>query len=52
MRATPFRNDRLACAELFEIMWRDGAGKSQKSIGSLDSVSIKGARLLAEHPIP
>ena len=42
----------MLCADLIEICWKDGAGKTQKTQAVLEDISASGACLQAEVPVP
>lgn len=43
---------RMLCADLIEICWKDGAGKTQKAQAVLEDISASGACLQVEVPVP
>jgi len=43
---------RMLCADLIEICWTDGAGKTQKAQAVLEDISASGACLQVDVPVP
>lgn len=43
---------RLLCADLVEIHWREKSGKNRKGIANLEDISLSGACLQTDFPIP
>ncbi|MCC6861796.1 MAG: PilZ domain-containing protein [Bryobacterales bacterium] len=43
---------RLMCADLVEIFWRDQAGRSRKATAILEDISLSGACLQLDGPVP
>jgi hypothetical protein len=43
---------RLLCAELLDIRWKDKTGRGRRVVGNLEDISITGACLQLESPIP
>ena len=43
---------RLMCADLVEIEWRDGNGRTQQAVANLEDISTLGACLQVEVEIP
>jgi hypothetical protein len=43
---------RMLCADLIEICWQDGAGKTQTAQAVLEDISASGACLQLEVPVP
>ena len=43
---------RMMCADLIEIWWRDRGGRNKKAQAVLEDISISGACLQLEAPVP
>jgi hypothetical protein len=43
---------RLLCADLVEIQWRDQTGRRRRAMANLEDISLSGACLQVERPIP
>jgi hypothetical protein len=43
---------RLLCADLVEVHWKDASGKSHRSSALLEDISVSGACLQMEMPMP
>lgn len=43
---------RLLCADLVDIQWQDKAGRVKKSVANLEDISLCGACLQMDTPIP
>lgn len=47
------RNEtRMLCAELVDIQWKDKSGKTKKGIANLEDISLSGACLQVDLPVP
>jgi hypothetical protein len=45
-------NDRLLCAELVQLIWRDESGRQSRRVANLEDISLSGICLQVENPIP
>ena len=54
MHSMPERRSevRMLCADLIEIEWREGSGKTQRAQAVLEDISASGACLQLEAPLP
>jgi hypothetical protein len=43
---------RLLCAEIVDVSWRDDGGRANKSAANLEDISLAGACLQVDSPIP
>ena len=43
---------RMLCADLVEIYWKDKTGKEKKAIANLEDISVSGACLQLDLPVP
>lgn len=43
---------RMLCADLVDIQWHDKAGRTRRAIANLEDISITGACVQLETPIP
>ena len=43
---------RMLCAELVDIQWQDNAGKSRRTTAIMEDISLSGACLQLDSPIP
>lgn len=43
---------RLLCADLVEVHWKDASGKNHKTSALLEDISVSGACLQMETPVP
>jgi hypothetical protein len=43
---------RMLCADLVEIQWRDQTGRRRHAMANLEDISLSGACLQVERPIP
>jgi len=43
---------RLLCADMVEVCWKDKGGRNKKSVANLEDISLTGACLQVEAPIP
>lgn len=43
---------RLLCADMVELGWKDKTGRSKKSVANLEDISLTGACLQLDVPIP
>ena len=47
------RNEtRMLCADLVDIQWKDKAGKVKKRVANLEDISLSGACLQVDAPVP
>jgi hypothetical protein len=42
----------MLCADLVDIQWKDKAGKTRRAIANLEDISLSGACLQLEQPLP
>jgi hypothetical protein len=42
----------MLCADLVDIQWQDKAGKTRRAIANLEDISISGACVQVDRPIP
>ena len=43
---------RMLCADLVDIQWKDKTGRTRRSLANLEDISLSGACLQVEAPIP
>ena len=43
---------RMLCADLVEIEWKDQNGKRRRSMANLEDISLSGACVQTERPVP
>jgi hypothetical protein len=43
---------RLLCADLVDIRWKDKTGKTRRTVANLEDISLSGACLQVDRPIP
>jgi hypothetical protein len=43
---------RMLCADLVDIQWRDQTGKQRRGMANLEDISLSGACIQVERPIP
>lgn len=43
---------RMLCADMVELEWRDKAGKTRRNMANLEDISLSGACLQVDEPIP
>ncbi len=43
---------RMLCADLVDLQWKDKSGRTRRSIANLEDISVSGACLQVERPIP
>lgn len=43
---------RLLCADLVDVQWRDKDGKVRRTVANLEDISLSGACVQVDHPIP
>jgi hypothetical protein len=43
---------RMLCADMVDLQWKDKTGKIHKAIANLEDISLSGACLQFDHPIP
>lgn len=43
---------RMLCADFVDVQWKDKTGRSRRSVANLEDISLSGACLQLEHPIP
>jgi hypothetical protein len=43
---------RMLCADMVEVLWKDKTGNLRKGVANLEDISLSGACLQFEHPIP
>lgn len=42
----------MLCADLVDLQWKDKTGKTRRAIANLEDISVSGACLQVERPIP
>jgi hypothetical protein len=42
----------MLCADLVDVHWKDQAGRSRHSVANLEDISLSGACLQVEKPVP
>jgi hypothetical protein len=43
---------RMLCADLVDIQWRDKAGRIRRTVANLEDISLSGACIQVDSPIP
>jgi len=43
---------RMLCADMVDVQWKDKAGRIRKGVANLEDISLSGACLQFEQPIP
>lgn len=43
---------RMLCADLVDIRWRDPTGRRRRGVANLEDISLSGACLQCERPVP
>jgi hypothetical protein len=43
---------RLLCADLVDVQWKDPTGRLRRSVANLEDISISGACLQVDRPVP
>jgi len=43
---------RLLCADLIDVRWKDKTGRQRKAVANLEDISLSGACLQTDNPIP
>jgi hypothetical protein len=43
---------RMLCADLVDVQWRDQVGRTRRGVANLEDISLSGACLQVERPIP
>jgi hypothetical protein len=43
---------RMLCADLVDLQWKDKSGRTRRAIANLEDISVSGACLQVERPIP
>ena len=43
---------RMLCADLVDLQWKDKTGRTRRSIANLEDISLSGACLQVDRPIP
>lgn len=43
---------RLLCADLVDVRWRDNTGKMKRAVANLEDISISGACVQTDIPLP
>src|ERR1700691_5524609 len=43
---------RLLCADLVDVKWKDQTGRVRRSVANLEDISLSGACLQVERPVP
>ena len=44
--------NRMLCADLVDLQWKDKNGRTRRAIANLEDISVSGACLQVERPIP
>jgi len=42
----------MLCADMVDVRWKDKAGRARKGVANLEDISLSGACLQVEYPIP
>lgn len=43
---------RMLCADLVEVQWKDKGGRTRRSVANLEDISLSGACLQLDGPLP
>jgi hypothetical protein len=43
---------RMLCADLVDFQWKDGNGRKKRGVANLEDISLSGACLQVDRPIP
>ena len=43
---------RMLCADLVDVKWKDQTGRTRRGVANLEDISISGACLQVERPVP
>jgi hypothetical protein len=43
---------RMLCADLIEVFWNDKSGRTRTALANLEDISLSGACLQLDHPVP
>ena len=43
---------RMLCADLVDVHWRDQAGRTRRTVANLEDISLSGACIQLDRPIP
>jgi hypothetical protein len=43
---------RMLCADLVDVQWRDQVGRKRRGVANLEDISLSGACLQVERPVP
>ena len=43
---------RMLCADMVGVQWKDKAGRTRRDVANLEDISLSGACLQVDHPIP
>jgi hypothetical protein len=43
---------RMLCADLVDIQWKDPSGRSRRGVANLEDISLSGACLQVDRPVP
>ena len=43
---------RMLCADMIDMQWKDKTGRTRKSVVNLEDISLSGACLQSDNPIP
>jgi len=43
---------RMLCADLVDVKWKDQTGRSRRGVANLEDISLSGACLQVERPVP
>jgi hypothetical protein len=42
----------MLCADLVDVRWKDGTGRVRRSVANLEDISLSGACVQMDHPVP
>jgi PilZ domain len=43
---------RMLCAEMVDVQWKDKSGRTRKGVANLEDISLSGACLQFDQPVP
>src|ERR1700719_3622038 len=43
---------RMLCADIVDVKWRDQTGRTRRGVANLEDISLSGACLQVERPVP
>jgi hypothetical protein len=44
--------NRLLCADLVDVQWKDQTGRTRRGVANLEDISLSGACVQVERPVP